>query len=125
VDLDDFKQVNDAYGHDAGDELIRKAAHRLESTARAGDGVARLGGDEFAIVLADVGEDHQLRAAETRVRAAFGEPFTLGEVELCIGASVGGGVWPQDGESVNELVNHADAAMYEDKARGRRAPARA
>jgi diguanylate cyclase (GGDEF)-like protein len=125
VDLDDFKQVNDAYGHDAGDELIRKAAHRLESTARAGDGVARLGGDEFAIVLTDVGEDEQLRAAEARVRAAFRAPFALGEVELCIGASVGGGVWPKDAQSVNELVNHADAAMYEDKARGRRAPARA
>jgi diguanylate cyclase (GGDEF)-like protein len=125
VDLDDFKQVNDAYGHDAGDELIRKAAHRLESTARAGDGVARLGGDEFAIVLTDVGEDEQLRAAEARVRAAFRAPFALGEVELRIGASVGGGVWPKDAQSVNELVNHADAAMYEDKARGRRAPARA
>jgi diguanylate cyclase (GGDEF)-like protein len=124
VDLDEFKQVNDAYGHDAGDELIRKAAHRLESTARAGDGVARLGGDEFAIVLTDVGEDEQLRAAEARVRAAFREPFALGEIELCIGASVGGGVWPKDGPSVNELVSHADAAMYEDKARGRRAPAR-
>jgi diguanylate cyclase (GGDEF)-like protein len=119
VDLDDFKQVNDAYGHDAGDELIRKAAHRLESTARAGDGVARLGGDEFAIILADVAEDEQLRAAEARVRAAFREPFELGDIELYVGASVGGGVWPKDGETVNELVRHADAAMYEDKARGR------
>ncbi|HEV7586094.1 MAG TPA: diguanylate cyclase [Solirubrobacteraceae bacterium] len=125
VDLDDFKHVNDAYGHDAGDELIRKAAHRLESTARAGDGVARLGGDEFAIVLADVGEDAQLRAAEARVRAAFREPFELGDVELCVGASVGGGVWPRDGQSVNELVSHADAAMYEDKARGRGTSVRA
>jgi diguanylate cyclase (GGDEF)-like protein len=125
VDLDDFKQVNDIYGHDAGDELIRKAAHRLESTARAGDGVARLGGDEFAIVLGDVGADEQLRAAEARVRAAFREPFAVGDVELWVGASVGGGVWPKDGQTVNELVSHADAAMYEDKARGRHTTIRA
>jgi diguanylate cyclase (GGDEF)-like protein len=122
VDLDDFKRVNDAHGHDAGDELIRKAAHRLEATARAGDGVARLGGDEFAIILANVGEHDQLRAAEARVRDAFREPFALGDLVLSVGASVGGGVWPEDGKTVTELVNHADAAMYEDKARGRRSP---
>jgi diguanylate cyclase (GGDEF)-like protein len=124
VDLDDFKQVNDAHGHDAGDELIRKAAHRLESTARAGDGVARLGGDEFAIVLADVGDHEQLRAAEARVRAAFREPFMLEEIVLSVDASVGGAVWPEDGQTVNELVSYADAAMYEDKARGRSSPMR-
>jgi diguanylate cyclase (GGDEF)-like protein len=122
VDLDDFKQVNDAYGHDAGDELIRKAAHRLEATARGGDGVARLGGDEFAIILADMGEHDQLRAAEARVRTAFREPFILGDVAISVAASVGGGVWPEDGQTVNELVRHADAAMYEDKAKGRRSP---
>jgi diguanylate cyclase (GGDEF)-like protein len=119
VDLDEFKQVNDIYGHDVGDEVIRKAAHRLESTARAGDGVSRLGGDEFAIVLADVSEHDQLRAAEGRVRDAFREPFTLGDVAISVGASVGGAVWPEDGQTVNELVSHADAAMYEDKAKGR------
>jgi diguanylate cyclase (GGDEF)-like protein len=122
VDLDEFKQVNDAYGHDAGDELIRKAAHRLEGTARGGDGVARLGGDEFAIILADVGENHQLRAAEERVRAAFNAPFMLGSITISVGASVGGSVWPEDGQTVNELVTHADAAMYADKGQGRSSP---
>jgi diguanylate cyclase (GGDEF)-like protein len=122
VDLDDFKRVNDAYGHDAGDELIRKAAHRLEAIARSGDGVARLGGDEFAIILGDVREDDQVRAAEARVRAAFIEPFALGDVAISVGASVGGGVWPGDGGTVAELARHADAAMYADKARGRRSP---
>jgi diguanylate cyclase (GGDEF)-like protein len=122
VDLDNFKQVNDAYGHEVGDELLRKAALRLEATARGGDGVARLGGDEFAIVLADVTEKDQLRAAETRVRAAFLEPFMLGDVAISVGASVGGGIWPDDGRTVTELVRHADAAMYDDKAKGRRSP---
>jgi diguanylate cyclase (GGDEF)-like protein len=122
VDLDDFKQVNDAYGHDAGDELIRKAALRLESIARSGDGVARLGGDEFAIILANASRQAHVRAAEARVRTAFVEPFMLGDVAISVGASVGGGVWPGDGRTVTELVRHADAAMYEDKAKGRCSP---
>jgi diguanylate cyclase (GGDEF)-like protein len=123
VDLDDFKHVNDAYGHAAGDELLRKAAQRLESIARTGDGVARLGGDEFAVILAGVGDVNHVRAAEARVRAEFAEPFMLGELVISVGASIGGGVWPDDGRTVADLVRHADAAMYEDKAKGRRSPA--
>jgi diguanylate cyclase (GGDEF)-like protein len=124
VDLNDFKQVNDLYRHEAGDELIRQAAQRLSSIARGSDEVARLGGDEFAVVLTDVGRDDQLRAAERRVRAAFLEPFQLGEVSVSLGASVGGGIWPENGRTVSELVRHADAAMYEDKAQARSGSAR-
>jgi diguanylate cyclase (GGDEF)-like protein len=119
VDLDDFKQVNDAYGHEVGDELIRKAAQRLDAITRGGDQVARLGGDEFAIILADVRKDDQVRAAEARVRAAFIEPFMLEDLVISIGASVGGGLWPDDGRTVRDLVRHADAAMYQDKAQHR------
>jgi diguanylate cyclase (GGDEF)-like protein len=119
VDLDQFKQVNDRYGHEAGDELISKAAQRLEATAREGDGVARLGGDEFAVVLPGVSESDQLEAAETRIRAAFREPFRLGDAMLDVGASVGGSLWPRDGQTVEELVAHADAAMYRHKSGGR------
>lgn len=119
VDLDEFKRVNDLHGHEAGDELIRQAAARLRATCREADEVARLGGDEFAIVLADVDEDEQVQAAERRVREAFLEPFTVGSLTLPVGASVGGGMWPRDGDTVGELVRHADAAMYEDKARSR------
>jgi diguanylate cyclase (GGDEF)-like protein len=119
VDLDEFKQVNDLYGHDAGDELIRKAAHRLETTTREGDGTARLGGDEFAVILAGVSERDQLHAAEARFRDAFREPFMLGDTTVHVGASVGGSLWPEDGQTVNELVTHADAAMYQDKTQDR------
>ncbi len=122
VDFDEFKQVNDAYGHEAGDELIRKAAVRLEAITRDCDEVARLGGDEFAIILPDVGGDEQVCAAEERVRAAFMEPFLLGDLAISIGASVGGGLWPEHGRTVQELVRHADAAMYADKAKCRRPP---
>jgi diguanylate cyclase (GGDEF)-like protein len=120
VDLDDFKGVNDAYGHEAGDELIRKTAHRLESITRAGDAVARLGGDEFVVVLSDVGDRDELHAASTRVRAAFRAPFTLEGAAISVDISVGASLWPDDGRTVNELLSYADAAMYEDKAKGRR-----
>jgi diguanylate cyclase (GGDEF)-like protein len=120
VDLNEFKRVNDLHGHDAGDELICQAAARLRSSCRGSDEVARLGGDEFAIVLANVDQDEQVRAAERRVKEAFRAPFEIDALTLSVGASVGGGVWPQDGDTVGELVRHADAAMYEDKARSRR-----
>ncbi len=121
VDLNRFKQVNDLHGHEAGDELIRQAGARLSAICREEDDVARLGGDEFAIILAEVDRDEQVRAAERRVRDAFDQPFVVGGLTLAVGASVGGGVWPDDGHTVKELVRHADAAMYEDKAHSRRA----
>jgi len=120
VDLDDFKQVNDLYGHDVGDELLRQAATRLATIGRSGDEVARLGGDEFAIILADVDRDDQVRSAEQRVRAAFVKPFLIDGVPVSVGASVGGVVWPNDALTVNELVRRADAAMYQDKAGNKR-----
>jgi diguanylate cyclase (GGDEF)-like protein len=123
VDLNEFKRVNDLYGHEAGDELIRQSAVRLSTACRSGDEVARLGGDEFAVILADVSRDDQVRAAEQRVKVAFAEDFVVGDIQLSVGASVGGGIWPQDGRTVTDLVRHADAAMYVDKAQSRRASA--
>jgi diguanylate cyclase (GGDEF)-like protein len=120
VDLNEFKRVNDLYGHEAGDDLIRQAAVRLRAACRSDDEVARLGGDEFAVILADVQRDDQVRAAERRVKAAFAERFIVDGIQLSVGASVGGGIWPQDGRTVTELVRHADAAMYVDKAHSRR-----
>ncbi len=123
VDLNEFKSVNDVHGHDVGDELIRQAAARLTTTCRGADQVARLGGDEFAIVLDEVHHDDQVRAAELRVKDAFLEPFAVAGAILPVGASVGGGIWPRDGRTVTDLVRHADAAMYQDKALTRRAAA--
>ncbi len=121
IDLNDFKRVNDVYGHEAGDELLSQAAVRLAAISRGSDEVARLGGDEFAIILADVHRDDQVRAAEQRVRTAFLEPFLLGGISVSMSASVGGVVWPADGDTVTELVKRADAAMYRDKANRRHA----
>jgi len=122
VDLNDFKNVNDVHGHEAGDELIRQAAERLSSISRESDAVARLGGDEFALILAGVHREEQLRAAERRVRRAFVEPFELGAAAVSLSASVGGGLWPDDGRTVAELIRHADGAMYRDKAHAHTAP---
>jgi diguanylate cyclase (GGDEF)-like protein len=118
VDLNDFKDVNDRHSHEAGDELLRQAASRLDSITRGDDEVARLGGDEFAIVLTNVTQE-QLHAAEQRVREVFREAFELPEVSVTLGASVGGGVWPEHARTVSGLVQYADAAMYRDKAQVR------
>jgi GGDEF domain-containing protein len=86
---------------------------------RSCDAVARLGGDEFAVVLGDVERQADVDAAEARVRLAFIEPFEVDGEEIAISASVGGGLWPEHGRTVSELLRHADAAMYEDKTRSR------
>jgi diguanylate cyclase (GGDEF)-like protein len=115
MDLDDFKRVNDTYGHVWGDEVLRGVARMLLSRVRSTDVVARLGGDEFAIVLSEV-EDHALvEAAAERVLRAFDEPFLIcGELHP-LGVSVGRAVWPDDAAEVEALMRHADAEMYRAK----------
>jgi len=120
LDLDDFKQVNDTLGHDAGDELLRGVAERLRACVRPGDTVARLGGDEFAMLLQE-GAPHAEEVAE-RVVAALREPFILGErhvpARASIGLAVAGGA---SGEvpGLEELLRRADTAMYDAKSRGK------
>jgi diguanylate cyclase (GGDEF)-like protein len=118
VDFDGFKGVDDGAGKEAGEEVIRKAAARLQSATRASDAVARLGGDEFAVVLGEIETEAQVRAAEARVRMAFIEPFTVAGAQISVDASVGGGMWPDDGRAADELVRRVDAAMYADRAEG-------
>jgi diguanylate cyclase (GGDEF)-like protein len=115
VDLDQFKLVNDAHGHDIGDQLLRVTASRLAGTVRGGDFVARMGGDEFTVILSDVRERDQLEAAEARVRAAFEQPFMLGGESMSVAPSVGCALWPDDAGDVDALLQTADAAMYRDK----------
>lgn len=127
VDLDGFKAANDAYGHAAGDMLLRQAATRLRATARAsGDLVARLGGDEFAVLvrLAGAGiNDPRAAAADLgeRLVAAFAEPFPIegAAAPARLGASVGVAVAPEDADSAGPLLRRADLALYRAKAEGR------
>ncbi len=115
VDLDNFKHINDEFGHAKGDELLRQVSTRLLGTVRAFDTVARLGGDEFAIVLSQATRTSEVDAAAARVMHAFDEPFVVGEHVLDVRASVGRALWPDDAEELEELMHHADEAMYRAK----------
>jgi diguanylate cyclase (GGDEF)-like protein len=122
IDLDDFKAVNDSFGHAFGDHFLAELATRLRSCVRGGDTVARFGGDEFVVLLDSVtGADDAAHVA-SKVRWAVEAPFRRGDREVSIGASVGVGVYPSDGTSADELVMSADANMYRDK-QGAAAPA--
>lgn len=117
LDLDRFKEVNDALGHDAGDELLQAVALRLSRTARETDTVARLGGDEFAILWPQTGHEGA-RIAARRVLESFEQPFLVRNEVLSVEASLGIAVFPGDGNNLEELMRAADVAMY--RAKGRR-----
>jgi diguanylate cyclase (GGDEF)-like protein len=118
IDLDEFKHVNDAHGHAAGDQLLKAAAQRLQSLLRPGDQVARFGGDEF-LVLLDKCEPSGAAPVAQRIVDAFGAPFALGDELHAVGASVGISVFPRDGADADTLVRHADMAMYAAKNEGK------
>jgi diguanylate cyclase (GGDEF)-like protein/PAS domain S-box-containing protein len=115
LDLDDFKPVNDSLGHSVGDALLKAVAHRLIGCVRSSDTVSRHGGDEFIILLADVRHADEVACCVSKVRSAFDAPFSIGEHSLEVSASIGAAVFPHMGRSAEELIECADAAMYENK----------
>ena len=126
VDMDRFKAVNDNYGHDAGDQLLREVAQRLSACVRAGDTVARLGGDEFVVVVIEVGEEEKDAASIVEgigvsILADLNKTFQLGSFTHSISASVGLTMFKGDGASAEELLKQADLAMYRSKETGRNA----
>ncbi len=118
LDLDRFKAVNDTLGHDAGDRLLRQVADRLRSCVREVDTVARMGGDEFTIILEGIGCEQDILTVARRITESLSEPFMLGEHEVTIGVSIGITVYPYDDHESDELLKHADAAMYRAKQQG-------
>ncbi|WP_455975732.1 putative bifunctional diguanylate cyclase/phosphodiesterase [Methylorubrum populi] len=119
LDLDRFKAVNDTLGHPVGDALLRKVAERLHKATRRGDVVARLGGDEFAILQAGA---EQPQAAETLARRLVdlvGRTYVVEGHMLNVGVSVGIAIAPADGQDADDLLKHADLALYRAKAEGR------
>ena len=119
LDLDKFKPVNDTYGHQAGDELLRIVAQRLKHCIRSGDVVGRRGGDEFVIITAPLqGEDNARHIAE-KVVQVLNETFHVHNFNLQIGASIGVALYPNDGVTAEDLLKKADAAMYKVKSSGR------
>jgi diguanylate cyclase len=115
VDLDRFKDVNDTLGHHAGDELLRIVAQRLPASLRTDDTVARLGGDEFGLILPDIPDAAHALELLARVREELAAPMVLDEVPLSIEASFGVALYPANGTTVEVLLQHADAAMYQGK----------
>lgn len=117
IDLDNFKQINDTLGHDAGDEVIREFGRRLKETVRDLDTVARIAGDEYVILLYAPHSVTQVTNVVQRLLDLLGRKFTLMGREICIGSSVGIAIFPKDGEDAETLLKNADAAMYRAKQR--------
>lgn len=119
LDLDNFKAVNDALGHDAGDELLRRVAERLAGSVRDGDLVTRLSGDEFCILVRGVDDRQALSATANRVLESLALPVSIAGAELFLGASLGIARLGRDGVDVGALLKAADMAMYAAKNEGR------
>lgn len=118
IDLDRFKPINDLYGHEAGDRLLREVAQRLKSCVRHEDLVGRLGGDEFVIMLPYLGRGYSAPTVARHVLEALGRPFCFDGLELSISASIGISFYPQHGDDFDLLLHRADLAMYRAKATG-------
>jgi diguanylate cyclase (GGDEF)-like protein len=119
VDLDDFKVVNDTMGHGSGDELLTAVAGRLTAAVRPSDTAARLGGDEFALLIDDAPDTDAVEAFAERIVAAFTDPFPLTDAEVIATATVGVAT-SADSADADELLRHADLALYAAKTAGKR-----
>jgi diguanylate cyclase (GGDEF)-like protein len=121
LDLDNFKTINDSLGHDAGDELLKEVARRLQGAVREMDTVSRQGGDEFLIVLTDVADLDAISAVANHVLSAMTQSFSLKGMQIVTSVSIGVALYPEDGDDFAALLKHADLAMYQAKAEGRNA----
>jgi diguanylate cyclase (GGDEF)-like protein len=118
LDMDGFKRINDRYGHQVGDEVLRQAAARIRSVMRAGDIPLRMGGDEFVVFFPDCGGESALTTIAARLVEAFRTPFHIGEIDVMAHLSVGAATAPQGG-SCETLLQTVDQALYQAKADGR------
>jgi diguanylate cyclase (GGDEF)-like protein/PAS domain S-box-containing protein len=119
VDLDRFKLINDSLGHQLGDQVLCEVARRLRATLRGSDVVARLGGDEFVVMIPELEAPAQAEAAARKVLGALVQPMALAGRELSVSASLGIGLYPQDGADEHTLMQCADSAMYRAKEAGK------
>lgn len=112
LDLDRFKAVNDIYGHPTGDALLRAVSERLLRTLREGDIAARLGGDEFVIMQANIRSPYDKVELAERVIHVLGAPYHIAGHEIDIGVSIGIALYPRDGQDLDQIIAHADSALY-------------
>jgi diguanylate cyclase (GGDEF)-like protein len=119
LDLDHFKNVNDALGHQAGDELLKAVAGRLNGAIRRDDTVARIGGDEFVVLLAHIADAAQATLVAQKILVLLKAPVRVGERELFVNGSIGISMYPEDGTDFDSLLKNADVALYRAKSEGR------
>jgi len=119
LDLDNFKHINDSLGHAIGDQLLQSVANRLVACVRTTDTVCRQGGDEFVILLAEIGQPQDAAQVAETLRAALDMPHLIDGHELHVTLSIGISIFPDDGTTVDALMQNADTAMYHAKAGGR------
>ena len=119
LDLDGFKQINDAYGHDAGDALLIELAARLRDNLRASDLIARLGGDEFLVVLEEVTDPEPVEVVANKLLIETVRPYTLPGAQASVTASIGISMFPDDAADAVALMKHSDIAMYAAKQAGK------
>ncbi|HTU51941.1 MAG TPA: GGDEF domain-containing protein [Acidobacteriaceae bacterium] len=115
VDLDGFKQINDTYGHAVGDEFLREAALRLGKVVRRADTLARSGGDEFTVLVSDILQPNGAKVLAQKLQTELDRPITVRQFQLCVSASIGVAVYPEDGGTAESLCARADADMYRAK----------
>jgi diguanylate cyclase (GGDEF)-like protein/PAS domain S-box-containing protein len=115
IDLDQFKQINDTHGHQAGDIVLKAIAGRVRRVVRSEDMVARYGGDEFAVLLNGIGDEATLRGIVAKISQAVALPINLGSCHVRVGSSIGLAVYPDHGSDPDSLLTHADKAMYSAK----------
>lgn len=121
IDLDRFKEVNDSFGHDFGDILLKQVADKMQSALRATDSIARLGGDEFALLIGHLEHEDDAIEITEKLMAIFKDPLNLHGHELFMTCSIGIALYPHHAKTAEELLKNADAAMYKSKAEGRNA----
>ena len=119
IDVDNFKNINDRWGHEGGDAVLKIVALRLDATTRKADAVARMGGDEFVVLLDNPAHRDDITNIAEKLLASVRSPIVFGGQELQVGFSIGISQYPDDGHTVAELMARADHAMYEAKAAGR------
>ena len=119
INIDQFKRVNDSYGHHAGDELLQEVARRVKACTREGDTVARIGGDSYAVVLPDTGSVEHASDVAQRILAEIARPAQVAGSEIFVTASAGLSLWPTDSNRAEDLLSHAETAMQSAKRYGR------
>ncbi|MEW8550638.1 MAG: GGDEF domain-containing protein, partial [Candidatus Thiodiazotropha endolucinida] len=115
LDLDHFKDINDSLGHTIGDQLLSAVARRLTDTLRESDTIARFGGDEFTVILSRISDKRQVENVAKKVIATFKKSFRIDDHDIYISTSTGICLFPEHGDNCENMIRHADTAMYQAK----------